>query len=221
MTGHHDDLAARIDAVLPQTQCGRCGYDGCAPYAHAVANGEAVNRCPPGGETGVARIAAIVARPALPLEVSLGVPGPLQVAWIDEAWCIGCTLCIQACPVDAIVGGPKRMHAVASALCTGCELCLAPCPVDCIAMTPAGRAWSTADAVAARARYDGRNARLAGDTAAPAAVGARDTAPATAEAPIASLTADDRRDAVAQALARARARRRGARTVELPGVVAK
>jgi electron transport complex protein RnfB len=203
-----DELASRIDAVLPQTQCSRCGYDGCAPYARAVAEGEAVNRCPPGGDIGVARIAAIVGRPVLPLDTSLGVPGPLQVARIDEAWCIGCTLCIQACPVDAIVGGPKRMHAVISALCTGCELCIAPCPVDCIGMTSAGRAWSDADAEAARARYGARNARLASlhdDTTRAAA-----SLPATPahEAAVAELTADERHAAVAQALARARARRR-------------
>jgi electron transport complex protein RnfB len=185
-------LADRIDAVLPQTQCRRCGYAACRPYAEAVAAGAPLNRCPPGGERTVARLAAITGRPALPLDSACGTPGPLLLARIDEADCIGCTRCIAACPVDAIVGAPKRMHGVLAAWCTGCALCVPACPVDCIAMRPAGRAWSPEDARAARARFDARSRRLA----------------AGAEAAAADDRRRQRQAAVAAALARARARRR-------------
>ena len=133
-----DALVARIDAVLPQTQCTRCGYPACRPYAEAVARGEAaINRCPPGGTEGVRRLARITGRPALPLDPACGEETPPRVAVIDEDACIGCTKCIQACPVDAIVGARKLMHTVIAGLCTGCELCIPPCPVDCIAMVAA------------------------------------------------------------------------------------
>jgi electron transport complex protein RnfB len=154
-------LADRIDALLPQTQCTKCGYDGCRPYADALAQGQAdINRCPPGGEDGVRALATLLDQAPLPLDTSRGVPGPLMVAVIDEAHCIGCTLCIDACPVDAIVGAAKRMHTVLDDLCTGCDLCVAPCPVDCIAMAPAGRAWTAADARQARERHDRRSLRM-------------------------------------------------------------
>ena len=125
-------LVEKIEAILPQTQCGQCGYPGCKPYAEAIAEGEAdINRCPPGGQEGVAKLADLLGREVKPLDAE---EKPKQVAIIDEQTCIGCTLCIQACPVDAIVGAAKQMHTIVGALCTGCELCLAPCPVECIRM---------------------------------------------------------------------------------------
>ena len=157
-----DPLVDRIDAVLPQTQCRQCGYDGCRPYARAVADGRAgINQCPPGGEPGVVRIAAVVGRPPIPLDTSRGVTRPLALAVIDESLCIGCTLCIQACPVDAIVGAAKRMHDVVAELCTGCELCVAPCPVDCIRMVDAGFTWDDDRAAEARTRHVTHNLRVA------------------------------------------------------------
>lgn len=127
------DLAERIDALLPQTQCGQCGYAGCKPYARAIAEGSAdINQCPPGGDAGVRALAALLGREPKPVNPDNGVEKPFRVALIREAECIGCTKCIQACPVDAIVGASKRMHTVLADLCTGCELCIPPCPVDCI-----------------------------------------------------------------------------------------
>jgi electron transport complex protein RnfB len=156
-------LVDRIDALLPQTQCTKCGYPGCRPYAEAIATGDAaINQCPPGGAAGIVRLADLLQRPALPLNPAHGAERPLHVALIDETLCIGCTLCIQACPVDAIVGAPRRMHTVLASACTGCDLCLPPCPMDCIAMVPAApeRPWTTADATAARTRFDARRRRL-------------------------------------------------------------
>ena len=133
-----DALIDRIDAALPQTQCTRCGYPACRPYAEAVARGAAaINRCPPGGAEGVRALARITGRSVLPLDPECGAETPPRVAVIEEGVCIGCTKCIQACPVDAIVGASKLMHTVVADLCTGCELCIPPCPVDCIDMVPA------------------------------------------------------------------------------------
>jgi electron transport complex protein RnfB len=132
-------LVERLDRLLPQTQCGQCGYDGCRPYAQAMADGLAdVDHCPPGGDAGARALAQVLEVPARPFDRSRGAHKPPQVAWIVEADCIGCTKCIQACPVDAIVGGAKHMHTVIAPLCTGCELCLPACPVDCIVLHPAG-----------------------------------------------------------------------------------
>lgn len=132
-----DPIADQIDAVLPQTQCGQCGYPGCHPYAEAIAAGEAeINQCPPGGEEGIQQLAELLGVEPQPLNAENGVEKPPTVAIIDEAVCIGCTKCIQACPVDAILGAAKVMHTVIEKECTGCELCVAPCPVDCIDMVP-------------------------------------------------------------------------------------
>ncbi|HLS56263.1 MAG TPA: electron transport complex subunit RsxB [Zeimonas sp.] len=152
-----------IDALLPQTQCTKCGFAGCRPYAEAIAGGEAtINRCPPGGVEGIRRLAHLLGRDVLPLDPACGREQPRRAAWIDPSRCIGCTRCIQACPVDAIIGAPRRMHTVIDALCTGCDLCVAPCPVDCIAMRDAAAAgpWCDDDARAARVRHDSRRARL-------------------------------------------------------------
>ena len=155
-----------VDAVLPQTQCTRCGYPDCRGYAEAIAReGVAINRCPPGGTEGVARLAALTGQAVQPLDPACGREGPRQLAVIDEAWCIGCTLCIQACPVDCIVGAPKAMHTVIEAQCTGCELCVPACPVDCIAMHPVTgqatgwQAWSEGQALEALTRYRTRAVR--------------------------------------------------------------
>jgi len=159
-------LADQIDALLPQTQCTRCGYPDCRTYAEAIAAGQTeITRCPPGGTEGVVRLAAVTGRAVMPLDTACGVEGPLTVAVIDERWCIGCTLCIKACPVDCIVGTHKQMHTVIESLCTGCELCLPACPVDCISLevTTPGRtgwlAWTDTQAHEARTRYLDRNAR--------------------------------------------------------------
>lgn len=128
---------ARINALLPQTQCGQCGYPGCRPYAEAIATGVAINRCPPGGADTITRLANLLQQPERPLDPRHGAESAKKVAFIREAECIGCTKCIQACPVDAIIGAPKRMHTVIARDCTGCDLCVAPCPVDCIDMLPA------------------------------------------------------------------------------------
>jgi electron transport complex protein RnfB len=214
-----DSLADRIDAVLPQTQCGRCGYERCRPYAQALADGAApINRCPPGGRATIAVLAALTSRPLLPLDPQCGPEAPIAAAWIDESDCIGCTLCIQACPVDAIVGAARRMHTVVASLCTGCERCVAPCPVDCIVMVTAvpPRPWTRADADAARSRMRARDERLGRERLATErrlAVQAKDqsdamvdldvtaNAPATAAGWISAV--------VSQAIARARQRRAG------------
>lgn len=141
-----DPVVDRIDAVLPQTQCGQCNYPGCRPYAEAIAAGAAeINQCPPGGEAVIQALADLLGTEPLPLSPEHGEEGPRTVAVIDESLCIGCTLCIQACPVDAILGAAKQMHTVISSECTGCDLCLPPCPVYCIEMkprSPASGAWS-------------------------------------------------------------------------------
>ena len=154
-------LAQRIDALLPQTQCTKCGYDGCRPYAEAIAAGSAdINQCPPGGDEGVLGLARLLGREPLPLNPVNGVYRPPQAAVIDEAACIGCTKCINACPVDAIVGASKRMHTVIASWCTGCELCLPPCPVDCIALVPVA---ALPEGDLSRARHEQRTRRLERD----------------------------------------------------------
>ena len=161
-------LVDALDAALPQTQCTRCGYDDCRSYAVAIAEGAAdINQCPPGGDEGIARLAALTGRSPRQLNPANGCEGARQLAVIDEAWCIGCTLCLQACPVDCIVGGPKAMHSVIEPLCTGCELCVPVCPVDCISLIPitgartGWQAWSTEQAAVSKQRYGFHVLRLA------------------------------------------------------------
>jgi len=156
-----------LNDALPQTQCTRCGYPDCASYAMAMAQGQAaINQCPPGGQAGIERLAQLTGLPVLPLNPEHGDEGPRQVAIIDEAWCIGCTLCIKACPTDAIVGANKLMHTVIEPWCTGCELCIPVCPVDCIQLEnvtgqhTGWAAWSSAQANTARQRYEVRQQRL-------------------------------------------------------------
>lgn len=160
-------LAARLHAVLPQTQCTRCGYPDCAGYAQAMADGAApINQCPPGGAEGVLRLGAVLDQPPLPLNPANGAEGPRTVAVIDEAWCIGCTLCMKVCPTDAILGANKRMHTVVEPDCTGCELCVPVCPVDCISLEnvtgarTGWAAWSEPQAARALERYGWRKERL-------------------------------------------------------------
>lgn len=197
-------LADRIDALLPQTQCEQCGFHGCRPYAEAIARGEVpINRCPPGGATGIAKLAALLDRPVLPLDPDHGVEKPRMLARIVEADCIGCTKCIQACPVDAIVGAAKRMHTVIADDCTGCELCVPTCPVDCIVLElmPATQAQDPTQADAARAHFQRREARLARERA------ARDTELAARKAAVEVVGAVE--NPVLAALARARAKQQG------------
>jgi electron transport complex protein RnfB len=201
-------LFTALDAALPQTQCTRCGYPDCSAYAKAMAVGKAgVNQCPPGGSQGIATLARLTGQPLQPLDPARGAEGPRQLAVIDEAWCIGCTLCLQACPVDCIVGGPKHMHTVIDHLCTGCELCLPACPVDCISLTAASGqrsgwdAWSPAQADEARARYGLHRQRLERERQ------AHDARPQPAGAPGAETepaVGRSRNDVIAAALARAR-----------------
>ena len=160
-------LADRINDALPQTQCTRCGFPDCKAYAQAIAlDNVPINQCPPGGLEGVTVLSKITGRPALPLNPDNGTEGPMTVAVIDEAWCIGCTLCLKVCPTDAILGSNKVMHTVIEAACTGCDLCLPVCPVDCIEMVPISdertgwSAWSQALAQQARQRYEARQLRL-------------------------------------------------------------
>ncbi len=168
------NLIQRIDALLPQTQCGKCGHPGCKPYAEGIAQGEAINKCPPGGQETIAGLAQLLRVPVLELDISRG-EAPAQIAYIREAECIGCTKCIQACPVDAIIGAAKLMHTVIIDECTGCDLCVAPCPVDCIEMRPLATVLPIVGGLAntdrerneralkrdrARRRFEQRNARL-------------------------------------------------------------
>ena len=155
-----------LNDALPQTQCTRCGFPDCASYASAMAEGQApINQCPPGGQEGIERLAALTGQAVLPLNPEHGMEGPRRVAIIDEAWCIGCTLCIKACPIDAILGANKMMHTVIAPWCTGCELCIPVCPVDCIALenvtgnATGWAAWSAEQAATARRRYEARQAR--------------------------------------------------------------
>ena len=160
-----DTLAARIDALLPQTQCRRCGFDACRPYAEALARGAtALNRCPPGGAALIAELATLLDRPLLPLDPACGAEGPPRVAWIDEPACIGCARCLDPCPTDAILGARKRMHTVIAADCSGCELCVPACPVDCIRMVPAPE-HPMSPAAHFRRLYERRTGRLARDEA--------------------------------------------------------
>jgi Na+-translocating ferredoxin:NAD+ oxidoreductase subunit B len=214
-------LAARLHAALPQTQCTRCGYPDCAAYAQAMADNAAdINQCPPGGAEGVQRLAAIVGRPALPLNPDHGREGPRALAVIDENWCIGCTLCLDACPTDAIVGSNKLMHTVIEPYCTGCELCIPVCPVDCISLENASgastgwAAWSQAQADEALQRYQFHQLRSARDQQENDARLER-----KAQAKLADLPAhthhtdpailDKKRSVIEAALAQARARRAG------------
>ncbi|AOK68216.1 electron transport complex subunit RsxB [Burkholderia multivorans] len=214
-------LADRIEDLLPQTQCTKCGYNGCRPYAEAIAAGDAnYNQCPPGGAEGIARLANLLGKPVIPLNPVNGTEHPRAVAFIDENLCIGCTLCMQACPVDAIVGAPKQMHTIVASLCTGCDLCVPPCPVDCIAMVPVTGertgwdAWTQEQADAARQRHDRRLARQRRERdAAEARAAARRAASAAATEPAAAPAAappaaDDaeakKRAIIAAALERAR-----------------
>lgn len=194
-------LTDRIDALLPQTQCTRCGYPACRDYARAIASGAAdINQCPPGGSGGIATLATLLGRASKPLNPVNGVEKPRAVALIDEAVCIGCTKCILACPVDAIVGAAKMMHTVLVEECTGCELCIAPCPVDCIAMVPTQHADAPSHAAQYRSRYAAHLARLAREEA----ERARELA-----ARKASVDAAAGADAVGAAIARARAKKTG------------
>jgi len=216
------DLADQINALLPQTQCTRCGYPDCASYAQAIAKGEAgINQCPPGGEAGVQRLAQLTGHPALPLSEAHGAEGPRLLAVIDEAWCIGCTLCVKACPVDAIIGTNKHMHTVIEPDCTGCELCVPVCLVDCISLVPVHAepaptgwaAWSPEQADRAREQYAWHQARTRR-----AKVEHDERLQAKAEHKLAHLPEvskltepaelDAKRAVIEAALARARARRR-------------
>ncbi|MGH8278238.1 MAG: RnfABCDGE type electron transport complex subunit B [Gammaproteobacteria bacterium] len=205
-------LVDSIDAILPQTQCRRCGYTDCRAYAEAIASGNAdINCCPPGGEETIEALAALTGRAAKPLAADLTAFQPGTVAFIDELLCIGCTKCIQACPVDAIVGAPKQMHTVIEALCTGCGLCVAPCPVDCIYIQPPRGSTEGIDVPAAgraradffRARYASHNERLTHERAARDAGLEREAA----HAPTAEETVGRHREEIAAAMTRVRARR--------------
>ena len=211
-------LAQRIDAALPQTQCRRCGYPDCAGYAAAIAAASAdIDRCPPGGAEGIARLADLTGRARVPLDPTCGEEGPRQLAVVDEAWCIGCTLCIQACPTDAIVGAPKAMHTVIESRCTGCALCLPVCPVDCILLENASgertgwQAWSAAQAATAQAHYQQRTARLQRDAEANRLRRDEDAQAVLADLKAHSAITDDavllrKRETIEAALAKARQR---------------
>ena len=215
-------LAERLHDALPQTQCTRCGYPDCAGYAQAIAAElVSINQCPPGGAQGIARLAAITGQAPLALNPAYGIEAPRQVAFVDEHWCIGCTLCISACPTDAIVGSHKLMHTVIEAHCTGCELCIPVCPVDCIVLEPASgeqtgwSAWSAAQADHAKARYAVHRIRVDSTELAPSPTAedaATSACPTLPNEPAALAVqpkdpAAARRAAVQAAMAAARARR--------------
>ncbi|WP_234192107.1 RnfABCDGE type electron transport complex subunit B [Pseudacidovorax sp. NFM-22] len=204
----------RLLDALPQTQCTRCGYPDCAGYAAAMADGSAdIDRCPPGGAEGVRRLAQLLGRDERPLDPGCGSEGPRTLAVIDEAWCIGCTRCLEVCPTDAILGFHKRMHTVIEAHCTGCELCVPVCPVDCIGLevvTPGlsgWAAWSQKQADHARQRYAARRRRLQAAGAEPSPENTPTQAPVPADA---DADAARKRRIVEAALARARAARQPA-----------
>ena len=212
-------LADQIEDLLPQTQCTKCGYNGCRPYAEAIAAGSAdINQCPPGGVQGIARLAGLLGKKVIPLNPVNGLERPRSVAYIDESLCIGCTLCIQACPVDAIVGAAKQMHTVVTDLCTGCDLCVAPCPVDCIVMYPVSGdatgwdAWSQMEADDARAPRFPHAApapRNRGKRGAPGRQGRRQDAEVTQEVPVTpdeQAEKERKRAIIAAAMERARAK---------------
>jgi Na+-translocating ferredoxin:NAD+ oxidoreductase subunit B len=212
-----------LNDALPQTQCTRCGFPDCASYAQAMAQGVApINQCPPGGQAGIERLAALTGQPVVPLNPEHGTEGPRHVAVIDEAWCIGCTLCIKACPTDAILGANKLMHTVIEPWCTGCELCIPLCPVDCIALEnvtgaqTGWAAWSPTQAQTARIRFEARQQRLVRENAAH-----QRQLQAKAEHKLADLAAhtkgsdsasevDRKRAIIEAALAKAKARQTGA-----------
>ena len=217
-------LVQRIDAALPQTQCTRCGYPDCRAYAQAVASAEAdINQCPPGGDEGIRRLAQLTGRPLKPLNPEHGIDGPLTVAVIDENCCIGCTLCIKACPTDAIIGTHKRMHTVIEPWCTGCELCIPVCPVDCISLDivsgdkTAWDEWTPEQAQTAKTRYEARKRRLQRE-----AVEHEERLVAKAETKLADLDTHTKTDSSAEtdrkraiieaALAKARARHTASRS---------
>lgn len=193
-------LTAAVEAVLPQTQCTRCGYPDCAQYAQSVATLQAeINQCPPGGAEGIRRIAGLMGQKPAPLNADCGTEAPRSLAVIDEDWCIGCTLCLDACPTDAILGANKRMHTVVADHCTGCELCLPVCPVDCIELVNASGAatgwdaWSAEQANNASVRYKKHRERLL-----PSMLGSETAA---------SVASEDKKEKIAAVLARARKQR--------------
>ena len=201
-----------VNALLPQTQCRRCGFDACRPYAEAlVRGGTDINRCPPGGEATVATLAGALGRPVVPLDPARGPSGPRETARIVECECIGCTVCIRACPVDAIIGARKWMHVVLESECTGCGLCVEPCPVDCIAMVPARtgpatpEAWLAERAPLARRRFERRHARESALDSAPHRRERADRIDAVDS--LRTRTVEQRRADIAAAVERVRARK--------------
>jgi len=209
-------LAERILDALPQTQCTRCGFADCRAYAEAIAKGAApIDQCPPGGQAGIDNLAGITGQATRPLNPEFGLEGPRSVAVIDESWCIGCTLCVKACPTDAIVGANKFMHTVMETYCTGCGLCLPPCPVDCIDMMPISgsatgwSAWSPEQAAQARLRYEWHGKRhMLDESGQPDQIDdACAAATSDAQRMPHGAPADAKRAAAQAALERARARR--------------
>lgn len=209
-------MTIRIDALLPQTQCGQCGYAGCKPYAAAIADGAAdINQCPPGGDAAALALSRLLGVAYKPLNIAYGVHKPKALAAIDESICIGCTLCLQACPVDAILGAARHMHTVIAAECTGCELCIAPCPVDCISMqTPEHGATSSGDqskkaADMARARHEFRQLRISHEKQARAQARAQKHAAAKAAAGSGTMSRAEavKKAAIATAIERAKAQK--------------